>query len=309
MIGSLLKRREGVGLDLGSQSIKAVQLRREGGEYTLVAWGKVPVPPGAFDRGLIKNRGAVAGAIERLFEERGFTGRKVITALPASLCFVKHLFLPPLGTRELRRAARLQVETYLPWVKEDAVIDVAAFGEPRKGQEIEALVVAARKTAVLEIERTLREAGLIPAAAEITPLACYRLLKSECDDAGILLVDMGASGLQFAYFARGRLKMVRSIALSRTDYEGPMVLEGLSQEIRKTLEYAQVQQLAVEPTRIVITGGRAEIDGIDDKLQSFLPYWQVSNIQELTSFSGMPDFAKLLGPSYAAALGMAWRGL
>ena len=309
MIGWLRKYREGVGLDLGREAIKVVQLRNEKGRCTLTAWGRAPVPPGAVDRGLVKNRDAVADVIRGLFEAKDIASRKVIVALSASSCFVRHLVLPSLSRREVKRAARLQVESQLPWTKEEAVVDVAVYEESRDSREVEVLVAAARKTAALEIEKTLKEAGLIPVAAEIAPLACYRLLNPKCDDAGILLVDLGAGGIQFAYFAGGRLKMLRNVVLSPVDYDSLPVLANTAEEIRKTLEYAQVQQVAVEPTRVVITGGGAEKEGVKKELRSLLPYWQVSDVFDLADLAVVSEGADLLGPSYAAALGMALRGI
>ncbi|HHV77581.1 MAG TPA: pilus assembly protein PilM [Syntrophothermus lipocalidus] len=300
-------RSSGVGLDLGSESIKVVQLKRAGGRCVIEAWGRGPVPPGTVDRGLIRDKGAIAAAIRRLLEEKGIRSRRVVTAVPASFCYIKCLVLPSLGTRELKQAANLQIKNSLPWPREDAVVDVAVYGRSPDGRETEVLAVGVKKSIVLDLNQTLQEAGLTPVVVEIQPLSAYRLLHSQCDSGGTLLVDLGASGVQFAYFAYGRLQLVRSLALGYVEYQRQPVVEDVAREIHRTLEYAQVQKVMVEPTRVVITGGGAEREGMGEKLQSLLPYWQISDALSLTGFPAISDSVALPGPSYLPALGMAWR--
>ena len=83
------------GLDLGTSSIKAVQLKKEKGQLILVAAGSIPTPP----RGLVSDapldQEAVAEAIKKLLSEIKISTRKVNAALPDPFPQKKHFFHPP----------------------------------------------------------------------------------------------------------------------------------------------------------------------------------------------------------------------
>src|ERR1700709_1309991 len=63
--GSMAK--QCIGLDIGSSSVKAVQLRRKGAGWALQAFGMQPLVPQPIVDGTIMDQGAVAQAIRQLW--------------------------------------------------------------------------------------------------------------------------------------------------------------------------------------------------------------------------------------------------
>ena len=60
-----------LGLDIGSSSIKIVQLKRSKKGYSLVNFGIEPIPPQTIVDGTIMNQGAVVDAIRELKKATG----------------------------------------------------------------------------------------------------------------------------------------------------------------------------------------------------------------------------------------------
>src|SRR5678816_4874136 len=63
--GSMAK--QCIGLDIGSSSVKAVQLRRKGAGWALQAFGMQPLVPQTIVDGTIMDQGAVADAVRQLW--------------------------------------------------------------------------------------------------------------------------------------------------------------------------------------------------------------------------------------------------
>ena len=78
-----------VGLDIGSHSIKLVELLEDKGVYTLHAAGLVPTPVNIVSSNDMKDREAVAIAIKKLFVDAVVTNRVVNIALPESQVFTR----------------------------------------------------------------------------------------------------------------------------------------------------------------------------------------------------------------------------
>ena len=89
-MGLFGKAKDLVGLDIGSHSVKLVELKQRGKAYELVSFGIQPLPPDSIVEGAIMDSSAVADAIELLFyksispAEQMFLNRLVQTACQIS---------------------------------------------------------------------------------------------------------------------------------------------------------------------------------------------------------------------------------
>ena len=72
-----------VGVDIGSHSIKVVEIGRGKDGLKLLAFGVAPTPQGAVTAGAIANPEAVAAALREALKEAGIKSRKVVSALQA----------------------------------------------------------------------------------------------------------------------------------------------------------------------------------------------------------------------------------
>src|SRR5215813_11907753 len=90
-----------VGLDIGSSAVKAVELKPTGKGYRVTAFGTEPVPADSIVDGAIIDGTAVADAIRRLFDTRGFKTKEVAASLSGNAVIVKKINLPSMTDAEL----------------------------------------------------------------------------------------------------------------------------------------------------------------------------------------------------------------
>ena len=128
----LTKSKAAAGLDIGSTSVKAVELKATGKSYRVVAMASEPVPPDAIVDGAIMDGGAVADAIRRLFDNnKGFKAKDVAVSLSGSAVIVKKISLPQMSQEELAEKAELHpvyistLERELKTISIDALVRIA----------------------------------------------------------------------------------------------------------------------------------------------------------------------------------------
>jgi type IV pilus assembly protein PilM len=110
----MTRSRSPIGIDLGSRSVKAVQLERAGAGWRLAAAAAFAHPTG--ERPPLDE---VTGRLGEVLERQGFAGRDVVTAVPAGQLILNALELPPrasgaplqeIARAELARSARVAAD-------------------------------------------------------------------------------------------------------------------------------------------------------------------------------------------------------
>ena len=280
------------GLDIGSYSIKAVQLRKIQDKYQLVALGSAPSTPKGLASEAESDLTALAENIKKLHQEARVTTKNVISALPEDQVFTRVITLPRLSEEELTSALKWEAEQYVPIPLSEVTLAHQVIGETTQDtrQKTEVLLVAAPNRLIDKLLKVLKTAGLNPISLETEILAMSRSLVAP-DSEATLLVDLGARATDIAIIEKGQVVFTRSIstageALTRAvagelgleagqaeEYKkaygvDPGKLEGkVSQAIEPILEvivkemeqaiqfYQQEKEKTVK--RIVLTGGTA----------------------------------------------------
>src|ERR1017187_9479935 len=95
------KQKALVGLDIGSSSIKAVELKNTKQGYELVSFGLEPLAQDTVVDGAIMDAPLVAGAISNIFEAQKIKIKDVATAVSGHSVIVKRVTLPIIAGEEL----------------------------------------------------------------------------------------------------------------------------------------------------------------------------------------------------------------
>src|ERR1035441_3079910 len=85
-----------IGLDIGSSSVKVVQIKETSKGLVLVNFGFEPLPAQTIVDGAIMNQGAVVEAIRTLRDNLGIKGREVATAISGHSVIIKKIKVPPM---------------------------------------------------------------------------------------------------------------------------------------------------------------------------------------------------------------------
>src|SRR5690349_24788797 len=93
-----------IGLDIGSSSIRAVEVRRARDEYSLTNFGQVPLPPGTVQGGMLMDPLALTSALKQLWAACKFNTRKVMLGVTNPQLVVRETSVSNLPAKEMRRS-------------------------------------------------------------------------------------------------------------------------------------------------------------------------------------------------------------
>ncbi len=239
--GLLGKKSQLLGLDIGSSSIKLVQIKEAKGKYTLEKFGLQALEPEVIVDGTVMDETRVVGAIKELIRETGSKLTKVAVSISGHSVIVKKISLPPMPDDELEGQVRLAAEQYIPFdineVNYDFHVlnpmDQADDGEP----QMSILLVAAKKDKVNELTELVKSAGLIPVVMDVDAFAIenmYAINYPEQTEEVIALVNIGASVMNVNILKAGSSMFTRDIPIGGNRYT-----EAIQREMGMTYDDAE----------------------------------------------------------------------
>ena len=109
------KKQSLVGLDIGSNSVKAVEIEATANKgYRLVNWGvSAPLAEAIVD-GEIMDRQLVSDAITNLLESRGIRSKNVVAAVSGRAVIVKKITMNKLSAEDAQQAVYWEAEQHVP---------------------------------------------------------------------------------------------------------------------------------------------------------------------------------------------------
>jgi type IV pilus assembly protein PilM len=163
-----------IGLDIGSSSVKIVELSDAGrGVMRLERYEIEPLPRGAVVDGNIDKIEVVADAVKRAWRRAGCRIRNVAMALPASAVITKRIALPGnLREEELEMQVESEANQYIPFALDEVSLDFQVLGPISSApDDVEVLIAASRKEKVEDRVAVAQAAGLKPSVVEVDSYA------------------------------------------------------------------------------------------------------------------------------------------
>jgi type IV pilus assembly protein PilM len=334
-----------VGIDIGSKTIKIVEIEKEGAGFSLSASGIVGYNGTTVDKMLDDKEFAALGAvIKKLHTEAGVTSKDVVIAIPEPQVFTRTIRFPLLTDSEIASAVKWESEQYIPIPVNEAIIQhtILQRNESSTPPEVLVLLVAAPRVVVEKYTKVVSAAGLNPVAVETELIALTRALAPA--DRTVLLVDFGAGSTDIAIAKNGLLSFSRSIpiageaftravsqslginitqaeeykktyGLTTSQLEGKIklaldpVLRLVVDEIKKAINYYQTEEKGDAPNAIIISGGTSGMPDLIQMLSELLGV-EILIANPFNHIAVDPETAKRLAPYaplYAVAMGLALR--
>ncbi len=206
-----------IGVDLGTHSVRLLQLSGEGEQARVVAAAQHMLPS---DKPLTGNayHQAVGEAIRAMLEHTRFRGRHVVSALPAHVMHFKSIRLPQMPPAELAQAVEWEAADRLQLNGEQVQVQYFNAGEVRQGEELrEEIILMAAPIAFTEAHvQTLVSCGLKPVAFDVTPAALCRCFATsttttDLNAPGQVIVDVGYSNSKVLIARQGRVLFFKLI--------------------------------------------------------------------------------------------------
>ncbi len=296
-----------MGLDIGSSSVKAVELKAAGKGYRVAAFSSQPVPADSIVDGAIIDGASVAEAIRRVFESKAFKTKEVVASLSGNAVIVKKISLPVMTASELDESIYWEAEQYIPFDIQDVNLDYQILDRGRSteaGGTMEVLLVAAKKEKIADYTGVIAQAGRTPVIVDVDAFAlqnAYELNYGFEGSTVVVLLNAGASAININIVAGEQSVFTRDISLGGNAYTEAVqrelnlpfesaeqlkkgmpvdgatfddvvpVLRAMTEnvllEVQKTFDFFKATAATDRIDRIMLSGGASRVDGFAEALQ------------------------------------------
>jgi len=289
------------GLDIGTSTIKAVQLSGSFDAPTFVTAGQFPTPAGAILSESEEDMKAIAETIKSLHKEAKITTEKVVTALPESQIFTRVVEMPQLSKQEIQSAIDYEAEQYVPIPLSEVRLTWQILSTrvgPDKKPKVDILLVAAPNNLINKYLKILKDANLTAIALETETTAVVRSLVQRVEGSPTtLIISLGASTTDLTIVDNTQINFTRSIAtggmalaravandlgfeteqaveymktygLDPSQLEGKVmqalkpVFDVIVNEVHRAIAYYTAKHVDKPVKRVVLAGGTAKLPGV-----------------------------------------------
>ena len=335
-----------IGLDIGSSSVKAVELRKSKQGYELVNFGLEPLAPDTVVDGAIMDAPAVAERISAIFDTQKIKTKDVATSVSGHSVIVKRVSMPIMTEDELFDRIQAEASQHIPFDIADVNLSHQLL-ETTEAQ-MDVLLVAAKKDKILNHTNVLAQAGKTPVVVDIDAFAlenCFEVNYDPDPAQVVALLNIGASVMNINIIRGWTPLFTRDVSVGGnqytdalqkeldlnfedaerlkmggthpgvTDEQRTSILRSVSDililEIQKTFDFFRATASGENIRRIVVAGGTARVPGLLDLLREEfgMPVEELYPFRKVAVNPSKHDEEKLreMAPRLAIAVGLALR--
>ena len=229
-----------LGLDIGSSLIKAFQVNETRKGFELVNFSIKDVLHDSIVDGAIMDSTSVVQPIYEVLKELKIKNCNVCTSISGHSVIVKKINVTKMAANELKDALSIEAEQYIPFDIDDVNMDFHIIGDSKVDpNQMEIILVAAKKEQINDYSNLIREAGMIPVIVDLAAFAlqnCYEINYEEEIDKTIALVNIGASSININILKNMISVFIRDIPLGGKQYT-----EAIQKELQ--LSFAEAEKL------------------------------------------------------------------
>jgi len=264
-MGFFSKDKPIIGLDIGSHSIKLVELSMHKDKYRLDKFGLAVLPHEAVVDGVIMEHAQVVEAIKELCKSKKVKTKDVAISMSGPSVVVKILHVPLMTEDELEEQITLEAEQYVPFDLDEVNLDfhilkdddVDVEGEP----QMTVLLVAAKIDGLESRTAVVKEAGLHPVVMDVDVFAIenmyginYEVVPNEI----IALVNVGASYVNINVLTDGASAFTRDVLIGGNRY-----IEALKQELSLSYDDAKATMKGIPVPAVELGAAGAILDSVN----------------------------------------------
>jgi len=348
LISSAIKKRESrvVGIDIGSSSIKVVELEDRRGVLTLMTYGELQLGPYVGEplgQSVVLEANQEQAALVDVIRESAVKAKSAVFAMPLSASFITNAVITARKDADIEPMVRLEARKVIPASLNELTLDfveldqaVSGTGEVPRG----VLIAAIKNDALKRFKVLMQFAGLKETLNEIECFSAIRALFNDTEP-NLAIIDIGAVSSKLYLAKNGQLmrmhriraggalatkRIMQVLDISFDDAElvkrdvlkHPKVAEikraYQASFDRAFVEFAQVIQEYERTTgvgipHVYLSGGGALFGGVSQQLAAALGREVISAnpFAKVAYPAFMEDALKEFGPSFTVALGAALR--
>ena len=243
-----------IALDIGSYSIKALEILNTFKSYEITNFYEKIIPPSPMG----SSEELTLQSMELIFKENNLDADRIVTALPGQLVSSRILTFNFSDQRKIAKAVISNLEEVVPFNLDDMVIDHHIMGS--FGKKTMVLVVMTKKSFLSNFLDLLHKVNIDPRLIDIDNLAFYNLtpfIKHPMDSC-YATIDVGHEKTSICVFKDGVLRMFRSINLG-----GKYITEFLAKDME--ISFEEAQSLKHKISRVLYSKDQGEDLSGDDR--------------------------------------------
>jgi len=293
-----------VGLDIGSSSIKAVELQKKGNSYQLLNLGFENLSPDTVVDGQIMELNNVSNVITSIFIEHQIKTSRIAAGVSGHSVIVKNIVLPQMSTDELRESFSWHAEEHIPFDISDVNLDYQVTSS--SADALNVLMAACKSDKIANVKQAIQLAGKQPVVIDVDTFAlqnCYEVNYQPKAGEVVALLNIGASTMNINIMNGARSVFARDASAGGSQYTSLLqkemgltfeqaeavkrgyplpegiqarpiqpIIEAVSDilalEIRKTMDFyrATAEESEESIQKILIAGGSSKLPGLPEYL-------------------------------------------
>jgi type IV pilus assembly protein PilM len=316
------KKNQLVGLDIGSHSIKLVEIDDSKKGMILKNFGTIGLQKDAIVEGTIKEIEIVAASIKSLFKMLNVKNKNVATSISGFSVIPKKISISKRDESELESSIQEEAEQYIPFDISDVNLDYEILtseeeeeeseteeGEDEEGGAKEAdsglmdvMLVAAKKDIIEDYVSLIHLAGLNPAVLDVDAFALQNAFEMSAEETSgcYAIVSVGAEELGI-----NAIKNKISIFTRDSSYGGSQITEAIMGKM--DISYADAEKIKLGGSKVdkergaleeiftsSVSGWVQEIKRALDFLSTTYPDETIEKILVTGGASRLPGFARYL---------------
>lgn len=246
-----------VGLDLGSSSIKMVELKLVGRTYKMTNFGMSPIPDGLVDGGEIIDPATLSQIIMALHKELGMKSKSVCVGMFGGAVIVKKISMPRIDPKLISEQIQWEAEQYIPFDLSEVNLDYHLLKGSQSSETMDLLLVAAKHDYIIRYFEAVESAGLKCSMIDVNGFAlanCFELNYGIRKDQTIALINIGSGVTNLVVVDGGNVVFCRDIPIGGNIYNMEISRElGVSLQEAEELKigYTQTQESPEELSQVI----------------------------------------------------------
>jgi type IV pilus assembly protein PilM len=275
-LGNLFKTKgqSVIGVDVGSSSIKVVQLRKSGGKAVLETYGELSLGPYAgveIGRATALSNEKIVEALKDLIKEANVTTRSAGISIAASSSLLSFIRMPEMDEKQLATMIPIEARKYIPVPITEVALDwwivpkeENSFSEFEKAQAavprtlgsaapgqaaekgIDVLLVVIHNDVIARLNQLSKDTALETSFFEIEIFSSMRSVVDQALEP-VMVFDLGAASTKLYMIERGILRASHTVNRGSQDItlalsRGLGMTVGDAEHIKRTIGLSQDQE-------------------------------------------------------------------
>lgn len=331
------KKKSVAGLDIGSSSIKMVELEGKLNNLSLVSLGFENLPGDTIIDGQIMELNVVSDVIMSVCSNHQVNATNVVTGVSGHSVILKNIVLPSMTREELEESIDWHAEEHIPYDLADVSLDYQVTAETPDSTHV--LIAACKRERIDNIKQAIQLAGKTPVVIDVDTFAlqnCYEVNYNPTDDQVVTLLNIGASTMNVNIVKGTRSLFTRDITVGGSQFTDVLqrslglnfqqaeavkrgvvdaadgieeksieplmnnVTEIVAMEIQKTFDFyrATTEDNETIVQKILISGGGSKLTGLSEELSHRLEL----PVEILDPFRNIKVDGKKFDPDYLSEI-------